>query len=381
MSELHEDIFDEEPADARHSRRHRRAKETRTSRRGGVGCLAMLLAGVVVLVAVFFAFGSLRSLLPGSSEAKDFEGPGHGTVEVSVTSGMAGSEIGETLVEAGVVKSTSSFTQVATAQPDKASSIQPGTYAMLKEMRASDAFDRLLDPANRVAKGITIPEGLWRSQIYTRLSEGTDTPVAEYEKAEKSAELELPEQAGGNVEGWLFPSTYEFDKGTSAVAQLNTMIALTTDHLTEAGVAKEDWERTLIVSSIIEGESGAADRGKVARVIENRLEDVTGPTVGMLQMDSTIHYMLQKRGTITTSDKERDTENPYNTYKNKGLPPGPINNPGAKAIEAAGSPDDGDWLFFVTVDPDTGETRFTADESEHQRNVDEFCRNTGSCEN
>lgn len=380
MSDLHEDIFDEESADARHSRRHRRASEARSSRRGGAGCLAMILAAAVVLVAIFFAFGSLRSLIPGGSAPKDFEGPGHGSVEVDITSGMAGSAIGETLVEAGVVRSTSSFTEVAMAQPDKAASIQPGTYEMLKEMPAADAFERLLDPANRVAKGITIPEGLWRSEIYAKLSKGTGTPVSEYEKAEKSPKLKLPDEADGDVEGWLFPSTYEFDKGTSAVAQLNTMISLTTDELTQAKVAKKDWERTLTIASIVEGESGAADRGKVARVIENRLEDVTGPTVGMLQMDSTIHYMLQKRGTITTSDKERETDNPYNTYKNKGLPPGPINNPGAEAIEAAGNPDEGDWLFFVTVDPDTGETKFTADESEHQRNVQEFCRNTGSCE-
>lgn len=379
MSELDEDIFDEESR-AGHSRRARRAKEVRSSRRGGVGCLAMVLAAAVVVAAMFFAFGSLRSLVPGGSESTDFEGPGHGSVEVEVESGMAGSEIGEALVEAGVIKTTSSFTQVATAQPEKAGSIQPGTYAMLKEMPASDAFDRLLDPANRVGSGITIPEGLWRSEIYERLSKGTGTPVSEYEAAEDSSKLKLPDEAGGEVEGWLFPSTYEFDKKTSAVEQLNTMIKMTTDELKKAGVERSDWERTLTVASIVEGEAGAADRGKVARVVENRLEDVTGPTVGMLQMDSTIHYMLQKRGTITTSDKERDTDNPYNTYKNKGLPPGPINNPGAQAIEAAENPEDGDWLFFVTVDPESGETKFTADESEHQRNVDEFCRNTGSCE-
>lgn len=380
MNQLDDDIFDDGPREHGHTRRQRRSKEARSSRRGGAGCLAMVIAAAVVVGAVFFAFGSLRSMIPGGSEDKDFEGPGHGKVEVEVASGQAGSEIGETLVEAGVIKSTSSFTEVAATQPDKAASIQPGTYAMLKEMKAADAFDRLLDPKNRVAKGITIPEGLWRSEIYTRLSKGTGIPVADYEKAEKSAQLKLPDEAEGEVEGWLFPSTYEFDKDTSAVEQLNEMISMTTKELEKAGIERSDWERTLTVASIVEGEAGAADRGKVARVVENRLEDVNGPTVGMLQMDSTIHYMLKKRGTITTSDKERDTDNPYNTYKNQGLPPGPINNPGAEAIQAAQNPDEGDWLFFVTVDPESGETKFTADEAEHQRNVDEFCRNTGSCE-
>src|SRR5699024_5455658 len=144
-------------------------------------------------------------------------------------------------------------------------------------------------------------EGLWRSEIYERLSEETEISVAEYEKAEKSSELKLPEEAGGRIEGWLFPSTYEIEDDTSAVEQHNAMIAMSTDELKKAEVPREDWERTLTVASIVEGEAGAADRGKVARVVENRLDDTSGPTVGMLQMDSTIHYMLQKRGTITTS--------------------------------------------------------------------------------
>lgn len=378
MSELDDDIFDE-PGD-RPSRTRRRERRQRPSGRRGASVIPVVLAVALVLGAVVFAFGSLRSLIPGGGEEKDFAGPGHGEVEVEISSGSSGSEIGETLVEAGVVKSTSRFTEVAAAQPDKASSIQPGTYAMLEEMPAADAFDRLLDPENRVAKGITIAEGLWRSEIYERLSEGTGVSVEEYEQAEKSDDLALPAEAEGKVEGWLFPSTYEFEDGTSAVEQLNEMIGMTTDELKAAKVAKQDWERTLTVASIVEGEAGEADRGKVARVVENRLEDTSGPTVGMLQMDSTIHYMLQKRGTITTSDKERNTDSPYNTYKNQGLPPGPINNPGAEAIEAAGNPDRGDWLFFVTVDPDSGETKFAETQREHDRNVQEFCENTGQCE-
>lgn len=179
--------------------------------------MAMVLAAAVVVAAMFFAFGSLRSLIPGAGESTDYEGTGHGSVEVEITSGMAGSQIGETLVEAGVVKSTSSFTSVAQSQPDKASAIQPGTYSMRKEMSASSAFDRLLDPKARVARGITLSEGLWRSEIYTKLSEGTGVPVADYEKAEKSSDLKLPDEAEGDLEGWLFPSTYEFEIGRAHV--------------------------------------------------------------------------------------------------------------------------------------------------------------------
>lgn len=381
MSQLDEDIFDDEPEERDHHRRPRqKARRERPARRRGISCLAMILALAVLVAAAAFAFGSLRSLIPGTGEATDYEGPGEGEVQVEISQGDSGSEIGETLVEADVVKTTSGFTKVASAQPEKAAEIQPGTYSMLKKMPASDAFDRLLDPENRVASGITIPEGQWRSEIYETLSEGTGVPVQEYEQAEKSGDLELPPEAKGKVEGWLYPQTYDFGEDASAVDQLNEMIAMTTAELEKAEVPRKDWHRTLTLASIVEGEAGEADRGKVARVVENRLADRSGPTVGMLQMDSTIHYMLKKRGTITTSDKERNTDNPYNTYKNRGLPPGPINNPGGEAIEAAGNPDPGDWLFFVTVDPDTGETKFAETQREHDRNVQEFCRNSGQCE-
>jgi UPF0755 protein len=132
-------------------------------------------------------------------------------------------------------------------------------------------------------------------------------------------------------------------------------------------------ERTMIVASIVEGEvSGDADRGKVARVIENRLRTRGAPNYGLLQMDSTVHYAVQKRGRAGTTDADRQSASPYNTYKAQGLPPGPINSPGAASIEAAANPERGPWLFFVTVNPDTGETKFAATQAEHDRNVAEF---------
>lgn len=374
MTHLEDAIFDDEaPEEGGRRRRWRRI------RRGGMSCLVLILAAALIVGGVLYAFGSLRSLVP-SFESDDYPGPGHGRVEVRIDEGASGSVIGEQLEKKGVVKTASAFTSVATAQPQEAASIQPGTYAMKLEMSAADAFDRLLQPKARIDSGVTISEGLWRSEIYQKLSKATHVPVAEYEQAEKSPKLKLPKEAEGDVEGWLFPSTYDFNSKAPAVDQLNRMIEQTVSHLKEAKVPRSKWERTLTVASIVEGESGAADRGKVARVIENRLADPTGPTRGMLQMDSTIHYILQKRGTVTTSDKERKSESPYNTYTNPGLPPGPINNPGAAAIEAAANPTPGKWLYFVTVDPKTGETKFAETKAEHEKNVQEFCRNTGKCQ-
>lgn len=367
---LEDDIFDE-PRPTPKSRRE--ARQRPPSRRGRT-IVAVILAAAMVLAAAFFAFGSLRSLIPsfGGDEIADYEGPGTGQVEITVEAGHSGSDIGATLEEAGVVKSSAAFVQAAAAEPDKAAKIQPGVYELKKEMRAGDAFAWLADTSNRVAKGTTIPEGLWANEIYARLSDATEIPVDEYKKAAESSDLKLPAEAKGKVEGWLFPSTYEFPEDATAIQQLNTMIAMTTEELEKAKVPQDEWERTLTVASIVEGEAGAADRGKVARVVENRLKEVDGPTVGMLQMDSTVHYVYQERGKAGTTDAMRADDSPYNTYRHKGLPPGPINNPGAAAIEAAANPDEGDWLFFVTVNPDSGETKFARSQTDHDNNVKEF---------
>jgi UPF0755 protein len=102
---------------------------------------------------------------------------------------------------------------------------------------------------------------------------------------------------------------------------------------------------------------------KVARVIENRLAQ------GMLlQLDTTVNYATGKTG-LTTTDEDRANPSPYNTYVHAGLPPGPITNPGEEALRAVLSPAPGAWMFFVVVNPDTGETRFAVTAEEHQQNV------------
>ena len=125
-------------------------------------------------------------------------------------------------------------------------------------------------------------------------------------------------------------------------------------------------------AQVFQRDMSEADRAKVERVIENRLNDPNGPTVGRLQMDSTVHYIEQERGRAGTSNEARSSDSPYNTYRVKGLPPGPINSPGAKSIEAAVNPADGPWFYFVAVNPTTGETKFAVTQAEHDANVREF---------
>ena len=348
-------------------RRHRRTRGR--GRRFGV----LVVALAIIAVAAVAAYTVLRPVVDGFLESNDYPGPGSGTVEVVVNDGDSGRTIAQSLQKAGVVKTAKAYLDAA-ATDKRASSIQPGSYTFREQMSAKDALAVLVDPANRDVPRVTIREGLWKNEIFAALSKGTGVPLKDYQAAAKDpAALGLPAPAKGNLEGWLFPSTYEFPTKATAVEQLKTMVAKTGSVLDKAGVAEQDRQRVLTIASIVEGEvSGDADRAKVARVVENRLASHGPPSYGLLQMDSTVHYAVQKRGKAGTTDADRQSSSPYNTYKVQGLPPGPINSPGAASIEAAAHPAAGSWLFFVTVDPDTGETKFATTQAEHDANVREF---------
>ncbi|MGG5259792.1 endolytic transglycosylase MltG [Phycicoccus avicenniae] len=384
-----ETIFgDETPRRAPRTRREAQSGRRRKRPRRGRRLLAVLLAVGLIGGAAYGAWTvlgpSVTGLFGGGDEGEvDFAGPGEGEVEVVVKQGDTGEVIASTLRDAGVTRTRTAYLDAA-ADPESAAKIQPGTYTMLKGMKGLDAFTFLVDPQNRSTQRVTIREGLWRDETFAALSKATGVPVAQYEKAAKNPKsIGLPAEADGSVEGWLFPASYEFDDKTTAAQQLTQMVALSVKTLEDAGVDRKDWERTLTIASIVEGEvSGDADRGKVARVVLNRLEGGP-PSYGLLQMDSTVHYAAQQRGKAGTSDAQRNSDSPYNTYKVQGLPPGPIGNPGAASIEAAANPTPGDWVFFVTVDPSTGETKFATTSAEHNRNVQEFQQwcsdNPGKC--
>jgi UPF0755 protein len=108
----------------------------------------------------------------------------------------------------------------------------------------------------------------------------------------------------------------------------------------------------LIIASLVQAEGDEKDYAKISQVVRNRLR------IGMpLQFDSTIHYIKGSRGSVFLSTQSTFLRSPYNTYRNYGLPPTPINNPGAPALYAASHPEKGPWLYFITVAP--GDTRFT----------------------
>jgi UPF0755 protein len=205
-------------------------------------------------------------------------------------------------------------------------------------------------------------------QTLKRLSDGTGVPLAQLQAAAADpASLGLPAYANGLLEGFLFPATYDFEPGTTPKQMLTMMVSRTVQVLDQLQVPAAQRLSTLTEASIVQAESGsAADMPKVARVLDNRLAAGTP-----LQLDTTVNYANGKSG-VTTTAQDRANPSPYNTYVHTGLPPGAISNPGEDALKAVLNPAPGDWLFFVVVNPDTGETRFAATAQEHAANVKLF---------
>lgn len=355
-----------DPSGRRRDGRAQRDRKRRRRRRRNVVALlvSLLVLGGGAYVVVTYALPSFSGLTASKAVADDYPGPGQGSVDVVIAAGSTGAQMATTLEQADVVKSTRAFTDAFTANP-QAPGIQPGTYRLLLQMRGADAVTALLDPSKKVQTKVTLPEGLRVDQILDRLSAVTDVSVDDFRTAmNDTAATGLPAEAGGSYEGWLFASTYTFEPGTTPTQMIAALVAQTVSTLDTLGVAPADREHLLIVASLIEREARTPeDRAKVARAIQNRL-DITMP----LQIDASVAYGAGKPGTeLTKADLAADT--PYNLYVHTGLPPTPIASPSAVSINAVLAPADGPWLFWVTVNLDTGETLFATTFAEHQANI------------
>lgn len=330
-----------------------------------VGLLVVVLVLLGLLLGIALGARSVLDRFAGDPE--DFTGQGSGAVVVQVQPGDSATAIGRTLAESGVVASAGAFTDAASQRPESRG-IAPGSYELRSGMSGQAAVELLLDPATRVVGRVTVPEGMTVSQTLQRLADGTGIPLEQLQAAVDAPDaLGLPTWAGGQVEGLLFPATYDFEPGTTAAQALTTMVARFAQAANELdlenrsaqlGVEPYDVLRT---ASLIEKETAfPEDRARVARVVYNRLAD------GMpLQFDSTVNYLREEpRARLSLEDLEVDS--PYNTYQVTGLPPTPIDSPGQAALEAALTPAEGDYVFFVTTATD-GSSLFTADYNEFLR--------------
>lgn len=358
--------------------------------------LAVLAAGVLAVVLLG------PKLFGGPKLPSDFSGEGKDDIVIEVNPGDSGSVIAQNLVDKGVIADVGMFISAASGNAALAA-IQPGFYKLRTEIPAATAVKTLVDPASRVGK-LVIPEGKQLDDI-TAVGSGAVNPgifslIADAscvnlngtEKCVSAADLRAASEEGTleslnvpdwaregagvmgqshrRLEGLIAPGTWNIDPSSSAKEILAKLVGQSGEGYVKGGildaakVLNMSPYQVLIVGSLVQKEAQPADFAKVARVIYNRLAS----DYDRLEFDSTVNYPLDRQE-VATTDKDRATETPWNTYAMAGLPATPICSPGAEALAAAENPEAGDWLYFVTIDSD-GTTLFTSDYQEHLANRD-----------
>jgi UPF0755 protein len=242
----------------------------------------------------------------------------------------------------------------------KKDKFDPGTYSLNTDMdyRALLAGIRA-NSANRAVVKVTIPEGYNIDQIFELLKE--NGVVDSVDKLRNTAAnhdykfsflADIPLGDYRRLEGYLMPDTYEFYTPHDPILALNKMLAYFDSQVTDAmreEVAASDYSlrEVLTIASLIERETTGDDRVEISSVIHNRLKNPDAGTQGYLQIDATLVYI---NGGKEPTAADREIDSPYNTYKYKGLPPGPIANPGMESIVAAMNPANSKDFYYALGD-------------------------------
>lgn len=276
-------------------------------------------------------------------------GEPHGEpVRFTVPAGTGMSAVVDTLASREIIEWPAVFGVYARVQ-GAARTIKPGVYELRRGTAWPDILETLVS-GDVVTMRIVVPEGWTAAQIAARIAAATETPVDSIREHLLSdsvaAALEVP---GPTLEGYLYPATYQFPVGTPARDVVRTLVARYRRVWTPELRARADSlglsEREVVtLASIVEKEARRwEERDTIAAVYHNRLR------IGMpLQADPTVQYALgEHQSRLLYSHIDDVADHPYNTYTNRGLPPGPIASPSQGTIEATLRPADVDFLYFV----------------------------------
>ncbi len=287
-------------------------------------------------------------------------------IEFEIKEGMTLKGISSLLEEKGIINSAFLF-RLFVEQKGKEGSLIPGIYTLKAGSDYEDVLDEITAGPPVITYKFTIPEGHTAEQVAVKVSE--EIPFVDYEDMEQTLDISnynygFLEEAD-NLEGFIFPKTYEITVDYTPVDIVNMMLAqyqyetggLDYSFAESKGLSRYD---ILIIASMIEKEAYIAEeRELISAVIYNRLDE--GMTLGI---DATLLYGLDKLGgdeSLTESDLQTDNE--YNTRLYAGLPPTPICNPGLECIKAALNPADVDYLYFKVTDTENHKhSFFNADE-------------------
>ncbi len=285
-----------------------------------------------------------------------------------VKSGMTLKQVSQELFRQNLIRSANAFQAIALIQ-DKEKLIKVGEYYISPSMLPAEILQRITS-GKTVLHSITIPEGYRITEIANLLEEKDLVDKNIFLQQAKNVEL-LEGIPTSSLEGYLFPDTYHFGKRTTEAAIINKMVetfkerALKQEFLKRAEDLGFSYHEIITLASLIEKETGKdSERKQISSVFHNRLKKNM-----LLQTDPTVIYAIDIfDGNIRKRDLNIDS--PYNTYRYKGLPPGPIANPGLKSIIAALYPATTSNLYFVSKQD--GSHKFSSTLNEHNRAVQKY---------
>ena len=291
---------------------------------------------------------------------------------VEIPQGAGSMAIAKRLADAGVVRDVNSF-RLALWLTGSGRRLQAGEYRFDQHMSARQVAEKIAR-GDVYVRPITFPEGLTVKQMAALYESKGFGSAREFADAAKNGALvSAVDPAARDLEGYLFPDTYKLPRHATAEQLVARMVAgfmkaLTPDLIDKAEARGLSIRQLVTMASIVEKETGTpAERSQVAAVYANRLK------IGMgLQCDPTVIYALERAGrydgNLTREDLQFDS--PYNTYRYAGLPPGPIASPGRASLEAAASPANVPYIYFVSKND--GSHAFATTLDEHNRNVQQY---------
>lgn len=323
----------------RRSRKESRLAGINRRRRRGIIAILIVALGIVVALGGFgwLALSRLMSpYKPGSTEH----------VLVTIPRGAPPRMVAHILTKDGVVRSPAAFL-VALRLVGGAGRIKADRYDLSPGMTPKQIVLGIETGSATATAWITVPEGFTARQIAARLGERKLADPAAFVATVRAGGglTRFPDgflPPGKNLEGYLYPDTYRISQGTTIPAIIAQMVGEFDTNVVRANPNVTDWRKVVILASLVERETSVAkDRPRIASVMYNRLR------IGMpLDIDATVEYALpQHKARLMFSDLK--TPSPYNTYLHKGLPPGPICNPGLPSIEAVLHPARTNYLYYV----------------------------------
>lgn len=327
----------------------RQAPRKKKRRRKSAGGTLLYVAFVIGVSALLATVGWIAA-----NDVLALNKPEHSAV-ITITDGETFGEVVDDLKENGIIEYKAVF-HLYSSFSHAADKIAPGTYELDTTMDYRAIVTNLgTKSASRLTAKVTIPEGFTVAQIFARLEENGISTVAKLNEMAANHDYafsflqDIPLGEPNRLEGFLFPDTYEFYLGEDPKTVLNKMLVnfdrKFTDKMRQQCADNGYTVRDMvIIASLIEKETDGTDQAKIASVIYNRLNHPEAETVGNLGIDAAIAYVT---GRAVTQEDYQNVDSPYNTYLNKGLPPGPIANPGMVAIQAAMNPESTSYYYYV----------------------------------